>query len=166
MLEAYIHGNATRIEFKGDQVEINGAGHSLDVLTVEAGKYLHLIHNNSSYLFEVLSFDKETKSFNLGFEGKSYEVKIRDRFDQLLHSLGLDQVVKSGVNEVKAPMPGLVLSVRVQEGQEVSKGEPLLILEAMKMENIIKSPANGTVRQILIGEKQTVEKNQSLILFQ
>jgi biotin carboxyl carrier protein len=79
--------------------------------------------------------------------------------------MGLDAVSKPKVNDVKAPMPGLVLSIKVQEGMEVKKGDPILILEAMKMENIIKSPVDGIVKSIAVKEKQAVDKNQTLINF-
>ncbi|MNR65826.1 2-oxoglutarate carboxylase large subunit [compost metagenome] len=69
------------------------------------------------------------------------------------------------MKEIKAPMPGLVLNVMVQEGQEVGKGDNLLVLEAMKMENIIKSPDSGIVKKILITKGDKVEKNEVLIQF-
>ena len=72
---------------------------------------------------------------------------------------------KPKINEVKAPMPGLVLSIKVSENQEVKKGDAILILEAMKMENVIKSPIDGVIKQIVVSEKQAVDKNQALILF-
>ena len=62
-------------------------------------------------------------------------------------------------------MPGLILEIKVQPGQEVKKGDPIMILEAMKMENILKSPGDGVVREIKVAVKQNVEKNQVLILF-
>ncbi|MNF13023.1 Glutaconyl-CoA decarboxylase subunit gamma [compost metagenome] len=67
--------------------------------------------------------------------------------------------------EIKAPMPGLVLNVIVESGQEVNKGDNLLILEAMKMENIIKSPSSGIVKKILVTKGDKVEKNEILIQF-
>ncbi len=84
----------------------------------------------------------------------------------MLKHLGLDQANKVKVNEVKAPMPGLVLSLKVTEQQAVKKGDAILILEAMKMENVIKSPIDGVIKQIVVSEKQAVDKNQTLVLFQ
>lgn len=165
MLEANVHGTTRKVEFEGDKVLIDGSEKVLDILTIQDGKFLHLMYNNHSYLFEILSFDKDTKTFKIGFDGRSYEIGVKDRFDQLLHSMGLDKVSKPKVNEVKAPMPGLVLSIKVQENQEIKKGDPILILEAMKMENIIKSPVDGVIKQILVSEKQPVDKNQALIQF-
>ena len=67
------------------------------------------------------------------------------------------------VTDVKAPMPGLVLGVSVEIGQEVQKGDGLLILEAMKMENVIKSVGEGIVKAIHIEQGKAVEKGQLLI---
>ena len=67
------------------------------------------------------------------------------------------------MDNVKAPMPGLVLDILVEAGQSVNKGDNLLILEAMKMENIIKASGNGVVKNININKKDAVEKNQLLI---
>jgi biotin carboxyl carrier protein len=66
-------------------------------------------------------------------------------------------------NVVKAPMPGLVLRVQVKVGDAVKKGDALLVLEAMKMENVIKAEGEGIVKAIKVNEKQAVEKNTLLI---
>ncbi|MBY0435500.1 MAG: acetyl-CoA carboxylase biotin carboxyl carrier protein subunit, partial [Cyclobacteriaceae bacterium] len=69
------------------------------------------------------------------------------------------------VNAVKAPMPGLIIDLRVNAGDTVKTGDPLLVLEAMKMENIIKAPGDGTVKQVKIKKGDSVEKGQLLIEF-
>jgi biotin carboxyl carrier protein len=83
----------------------------------------------------------------------------------LLHSLGLDSLASKKVNDIKAPMPGMVLNILVTEGQEVKKGDGLIVLEAMKMENILKSPTDGVIKKIAITKGVAVEKNQLLIQF-
>ena len=93
-------------------------------------------------------------------------VAIEDRFDALLHQLGMDNMNNQKVNEVKAPMPGLVLNIMIKPGDSVSKGDGLLVLEAMKMENIIKSPTDGVVKSIEVEQSIAVEKNQVLIKFE
>jgi biotin carboxyl carrier protein len=70
------------------------------------------------------------------------------------------------VSDLKAPMPGLVLQILVEPGQEIKKGDKILILEAMKMENAIKAPADAIVAQIHINPGTAVDKNQLLITFQ
>ncbi|MCC6818785.1 MAG: biotin/lipoyl-binding protein [Bacteroidia bacterium] len=165
MLEAIVNGKTVKVDFQGKEVTVNDKTSLLDILSVQDGKFFHMIYNQHSYMFELIGFDKESKTYRIGFDGRVYEIGVKDRFDQLLKSMGLDQVSKPKVNEVKAPMPGLVLSIKVTENQEVKKGDPILILEAMKMENIIKSPIDGIVKQILVSDKQAVDKNQALITF-
>jgi biotin carboxyl carrier protein len=77
----------------------------------------------------------------------------------------MDKLHSAKVNELKAPMPGLVLDIVVSEGQEVKKGDALVVLEAMKMENILKSPADVVVKKISVKKGTAVEKNQVLVLF-
>ena len=79
--------------------------------------------------------------------------------------MGLDNLAVKKVNDVKAPMPGMVLNILVKEGDEVKKGDALIILEAMKMENILKSPSDGHIKKIAINKGVAVEKNQILIQF-
>ena len=83
----------------------------------------------------------------------------------MLHSLGMDNLASKKVADLKAPMPGLVLEIAVKVGQEVAKGDTLLILEAMKMENVIKSPTDGVIKSIAVNKADTVEKNQLILNF-
>jgi biotin carboxyl carrier protein len=69
------------------------------------------------------------------------------------------------VSDIKAPMPGLIVAIKVEEGQTVAKGDPIMILEAMKMENILKSPGDGVVKAIKVKLRDNVEKGQVLIQF-
>ncbi len=68
-----------------------------------------------------------------------------------------------GHGEVRAPMPGLVLRIEVQLGDAVKIGQPLLIMEAMKMENEIRAPIDGVVKEIVVAPHQAVEKEDLLI---
>ncbi len=77
----------------------------------------------------------------------------------------MDNLNANKINEIKAPMPGLVLDIRVAEGDAVKKGDTILVLEAMKMENSIKSPTDGLVKKISVKKGLAVEKNQVLINF-
>jgi biotin carboxyl carrier protein len=77
----------------------------------------------------------------------------------------MDRLATQAMNEIKAPMPGLILKVLVGAGDTVAKGDNLLVVEAMKMENIIKAPGDGVVSAILTQAGDKVEKNQVLIKF-
>ena len=137
---------------------------NLDLIKVKEGSY-HIILNHQSYSVEVLKFDAQEKLLSLKVNGNKYNVQVKDKYDELLHSLGLDTLAVKKVNDIKAPMPGLVLKIMVEEGAEVKKGDPLIVLEAMKMENILKSPHDGVVKKIAVKKGVAVEKNQVLINF-
>jgi biotin carboxyl carrier protein len=79
--------------------------------------------------------------------------------------MGIDQNSTGKINDIKAPMPGMVLQVMVENGQAIKKGDAIVVLEAMKMENILKSPSDGTIKNILVVKGDKVEKNQVLISF-
>jgi biotin carboxyl carrier protein len=143
---------------------IDGKAFSWDVIEVKDGSF-HVIKNNKSYSVEVIKADEKEKSFLVSVNGNKYQLNVKDKFDELLKSLGMDNLNASKVNELKAPMPGLVLDIRVSEGDEVKKGDPILVLEAMKMENIIKSPTDGIIKKINVKKGVAVEKNQVLINF-
>jgi biotin carboxyl carrier protein len=125
----------------------------------------HVLYQNKSYNIEVVSFDKAEKTATIKVNGRIYSLQIKDQFDKLLKQLGMDNLATNKILQVKAPMPGLVLTILAAEGDEVKKGDNLLVLEAMKMENMIKSPTDGTIKKIAIAQGDKVEKNELLILF-
>lgn len=125
----------------------------------------HFIHNNNSYNVEVIKINHDDKAMVVKINSVRYTLSLKDKFDELLKNLGLDNLTAKKVSDVKAPMPGMVLSILVKEGDEVKKGDTLLILEAMKMENSLKATADGLVKKIVAVKGTAVEKNQVLIQF-
>ncbi|SMC73803.1 acetyl-CoA carboxylase biotin carboxyl carrier protein subunit [Pedobacter africanus] len=152
------------VTLERDLLTIEGAAVQLDS-SVLSEKHVSVIYQNRSYNIELVSEDKSEKTSLIKVNGNLYHVAIQDQYDLLLQQLGFDNSKTSKMKEIKAPMPGLVLNVVVEEGQEVNKGDNLLVLEAMKMENIIKSPAGGTVKKVLVSKGDKVEKNEILIQF-
>jgi biotin carboxyl carrier protein len=143
---------------------MDGKPFAWDVIEVKNGSF-HIIKDFKSYNLEVIKADPAEKSFLVSVNGNKYQLDVKDKFDDLLKSLGFDNLNAKKVNEIKAPMPGLVIDVRVSAGDVVKKGDPIIVLEAMKMENIIKSPTDGTVSKINVKKGVAVEKNQVLINF-
>ncbi|HFB99542.1 MAG TPA: biotin/lipoyl-binding protein [Phaeodactylibacter sp.] len=129
----------------------------------EQDGHFHILKNNKAYRAEVVATDFANKTFTIKINGTPHKIKIEDHYDQLVKQLGLSVASTQKVGDVKAPMPGLVLDVSVEVGQEVKKGDGLLILEAMKMENVIKSIGEGIVKSIHIEQGKAVEKGQLLI---
>ncbi len=143
---------------------IDGRDYELDV--VSAGKGLHILWNDKSYSAEVVAIDTENKVVTLKVNQNDYEIRLKDRFDDLLKSLGMEGAGVKKVKDIKAPMPGMVLNILVEEGTAVEKDQALVILEAMKMENVIKSPVAGVVKKVSVVKGNAVEKNAVLLEFQ
>ncbi|MBR9922999.1 MAG: acetyl-CoA carboxylase biotin carboxyl carrier protein subunit [Bacteroidetes bacterium] len=125
----------------------------------------HLLMDKKAYRLEVLNIKNQGKEYHLKVDGHLVVAKVNDPIDQLVSKMGLSNFAHANVSEIKAPMPGLVLSVDVKAGQEVSEGQALLILEAMKMENVIKSPVDAVISDVSIKPGDAVEKGQILITF-
>ncbi len=124
---------------------------------------LHVLKGSRSYEIKILGTNFSEKKLSIQVNGNTYQAEISDPYDQLVNRMGLLLDNFHKVDEVKAPMPGLVLQILVAPGEEVKKGDALLVLEAMKMENIIKSPGDGTVGEIAVQKGQAVEKGQVLL---
>lgn len=152
------------VETANKQVKINNELVELDVIKLNENSS-HVLYQNKSYLIEVVELIKEEKIAVVKINGNIYKLRVEDQYDQLLKQLGMDNLAASKILQVKAPMPGLVLNVMVAEGDEVKKGDSLLVLEAMKMENMIKSPTDGVIKKVAIKQGDKVEKNELLITF-
>lgn len=159
------HTFDVELDSTGSTGKVNGEEVALDIANL-SGNSWHLIKDDQSYNVQVVKAEMESKTFTIWVNGKEYEVKAKDDFDLLLDKMGLADLATTKVNDVKAPMPGLVLKIMVKPGQEVAKDDPILILEAMKMENVLKSPTDGVVKEIGVEKGDAVEKNTVLIAFE
>lgn len=148
-----------------DTFILNGEEIKLDLLKVKEGSF-HVIQNYRSFNVEVLNVKHDEKIFELKVNGNIYAVQLKDHYDELLHQLGMDTMSSHQVNDLKAPMPGLVIAVNVSEGQTVKKGDILITLEAMKMENTLKAGADAVIKKIVVKKGSAVEKNEILIYMQ
>lgn len=168
MIKATLNNQVFDIVFDDNEYQhgsINQKSFSIDRVKSSANSW-HILKEDKSYNIEILKVDKVAKQVDLKLNGKFSSVKLSDQFDALLKSLGMDNLAAKKVLELKAPMPGLVLNIIVKEGDTIAKGDSLLVLEAMKMENIIKSPTEGVIKKIHAIKGNAVEKNQLLISFQ
>lgn len=135
---------------------------ALDAYSPTPGQY-HLLRDGKSYHVEVLDLDLARKTITLTVNGRPQTLKINDETDQLVQALGLTVVTAAKSKNAVAPMPGLVLDIMVAVGDTVTDGTSLLILEAMKMENVLKSEGDGVVKSIAVTKGDAVEKKQLLI---
>ncbi|UII22929.1 acetyl-CoA carboxylase biotin carboxyl carrier protein subunit [Fulvivirga ligni] len=164
MYKAIIGEKDYSVAHKDDQILLNDELFSWDFTKISDHAY-HIIKDDVSYRLEVVKVDYSTKTVALKINGDKYEIAVKDKLDLLLEKLGMDMSTANLMNDIKAPMPGLILQVNVSEGDEVKEGDALMILEAMKMENVLKAPGDGTVKVVNVAQGDSVEKNQVLIQF-
>lgn len=117
----------------------------------------------SSIIIEVLKLNLEEKTMTIRSNHRSYTLVFKDELDLVLDKMGIKRSADVVNKHVKAPMPGKVLELLAKEGDQLLKGDSLLILEAMKMENLLKAEANCTVKKIHVNKLENVEKNQVLV---
>ncbi|MFZ6012603.1 MAG: acetyl-CoA carboxylase biotin carboxyl carrier protein subunit [Bacteroidota bacterium] len=164
MYKAIVNQRAFEIAPVAEGFTIDGQVVNWDKVKIADG-YFHILFENQSYRAEIVKADEATKTFSIKVNGRIYPVELKDKFDLLLEKMGMNSGSAGKVNNVKAPMPGLIIALKVKDGDEVKTGDALLILEAMKMENIIKSPGEGKVKLVKVKKGDSVEKNQVLIEF-
>ena len=163
MLQIAVNGGAPyTVEKTNDGCYINGKEAIIDIAPLPAGRISVLI-NGKSYTAIVERIDKKSKEVVLSVNGTTYTTAIAEPIDTLLNQMGLNTKAGKKADPVKAPMPGMIHKILVSVGQQVNKGDGLIILEAMKMENILKATAAGTIKAIAVAEKTAVEKGTILV---
>ena len=134
---------------------------------IELGKTsFHVLKDNKSYTVEIVNHNIAEKSFQIKVNNTLYNLSVKDKYDELLHQLGLDKAMVSKVANIKAPMPGLVLNILVEDGQEIKKGDALIVLEAMKMENEMRASRDVKIKEILVKQGDSVETGAVMIKFE
>jgi biotin carboxyl carrier protein len=129
------------------------------------GHFYHLEKDGKIYNVQILPGDDDKKP-KIRVNGLSYDSELIDKYDELVKKLGMENLTKVEIKELKSPMPGLVIKLDVKAGDVIAKGDPIMILEAMKMENIIKSRGEGKIAEVLVKQGQAVEKNELLVRFE
>lgn len=164
MLQIKINDNSEfSIEEENSVFTLNGEKKNVDILKISDNHY-SIIKDNKSFEVEVAA--QEGKNFKLLINGNEYESTVKDGLDLLLDKMGISAANNAIENELKSPMPGLVLDIKVKVGQTVAEGEGIIVLEAMKMENVLKAPADVVIKSILVEKGKNVEKNAVLVEFE
>jgi biotin carboxyl carrier protein len=164
MYRASVNNQIFEIIATDSDLILNGKIMPWNLVQTSEGHF-HILIKNKSYRAEVVKADRNTKSFIIKINGRQYPVELKDKFDLLLEKMGMNNGAGGKINNIKAPMPGLIIDLRVKDGDKVMPGDSLLILEAMKMENLIKATAETMVKSVKVKKGDSVEKNQILIEF-
>jgi len=151
-VKTYINGN--------EVAQIDG----LEILEWDNGRVV-VRSGNKTQEVQVSTSESAPKQIDIFLNGRNYSVRIKDRTDMLLEEMGMDAIEETGAADLNAPMPGLVLKVLVSTGEEIEKGTPLLVLEAMKMENMIRARSDVVINEVLVKSGDTVEKGELMITY-
>jgi len=133
-----------------------------DIINISENNF-HILFQHQSHQGQVLKKNILKKTYQVKINSNLYEVKISNTLDLLIKELGLSLGKAQLDNEIKAPMPGLILEINVKEGQKVKEGEAVLVLEAMKMENTITASNDATIKTLKVKKGQSVAKNELLV---
>ncbi len=120
-----------------------------------------LIHNQASNLLHIV---QENDLYHIHIDGEYFAIRVEDEHMRALRELVAHSAVTQGEHTIHAPIPGLISRILVAEGQKIDAGDPLIILEAMKMENEIRSENEGYIKNVLVAEGKPVEKDQPLLI--
>ncbi len=163
------NGNQTEeISLSPDVFCINGKEFKYEKKFVN-DNILILRLDNKNYIVKADKVhDEEIKNteFEISVQSKTFTLECKSELDVLVEKLSKSHTGVKIKNELTSPMPGSIVKINVREGQKVKKGDVLLVLEAMKMENELKAAGDVIVKQILVEEKMSVDKNQVLVKFE
>jgi len=145
-----------------DEKHVSFEGKALDVDFESVGNHpvYSLIVDGRSYEAYVYPTEDEWEVLRLG---RRYTVRVEDERERRLRAAAGSAVSEAGEFHLKSPMPGMVVSIPVEEGQEIGKGDVMLILESMKMQNELKAPRAGTISRVLVKPGDSVEQRQTLL---
>jgi biotin carboxyl carrier protein len=156
-----IEGQEFEIEVIDERhIRVRDRVFEVDFESVSGQPVFSLILDGRSYESFVYPGDED---WQVLLRGRQYQVKVEDEREKRLRAAAGSGVAETGEYRLKAPMPGLVISVPVSEGQAVEKGQVLVILESMKMQNELKSPRAGTVGRVRVKAGESVEQKQTLL---
>ncbi len=160
---ARVGQNEYVVEIVGDQVLVNGQVVEVDLRQSGAPELYSLLFNGRSY--EML-IEADRFSYGVTLRGERFEVQVEDERTRRLNEGRKMTALPEGELAVTAPIPGLVVKVLVAPGDVIQEEQPLVILEAMKMENEIRALRGGVVKKVEVGAGQRVEQNGILLVLE
>jgi len=159
--QATVNERTFEIEINEDgQILVDNEPRSIDFCELREGELYSLLVDHLSYEAVV---EERDDLYHVLMAGDLYEVKVTDERSRRLASAFMALGDISGEVAIRAPMPGLIVRVPVEEGQAVAKGDTVVILESMKMENELKAPRDGTIHRVSIKAGESVEQNKLLV---
>ena len=150
-------------EFDDSKFHLNGSPYQINYFY--HNDLFHIIFNNKTYVVKLISSNKDSNNYYVSINNKIFNIEISDAKNKYSKIIGLKLSDDNKKLDVTSPMPGLVIDVLVNVNETVEKNQSLIILEAMKMENVIKSPVQAKIKSIMVKKGDNVNKNEVLISF-
>jgi biotin carboxyl carrier protein len=141
-------------------VSVDGKVYEIDFESVSGQPVYSLIVDGRSHESYIYQGDD---NWQVLMRGRLYPVQVEDEREKRLRAAAGGGVAETGEFHLRAPMPGLVVAIPVTEGQSVKRGQVILILESMKMQNELKAPRDGTIGRIRVRPGESVEQKQTLL---
>jgi biotin carboxyl carrier protein len=129
-------------------------------------KYFTLTYGKETFHGEVMEERIEANYLKIKINHRVFEVSRKGELDELIAALGMDKPKIKKLKELAAPMPGRIVNIEVNIGDQLEPGDAILSLEAMKMENVLKAEGVGTVKAICVNKEDVVDKGSILIEFE
>jgi len=157
------------------EITIDGSSYKIDWRQIaplaadakgQGGRYSLLIAGQSYEIFArriIQPGDENGQLFEVLFEEQRFEVRVEDEREKVLAG-SVKSTLDSGDAKIRAPMPGLVIGVPLEVGASVTRGQTVIVLEAMKMENDLASPRAGAIKEIKVSQGQTVNQGDILVI--
>jgi len=117
-------------------------------------------------VYHITSTKLDNNKFSFLIDGHYFESFVRTKLEEESATILNTNFRNNGKGKINSPMPGLIIKVNKKVGESVDEGEPVILLEAMKMENEIKSPTSGIISEIFVKTGQSVDKNENLIIIE
>ncbi len=121
--------------------------------------------NNENYFLSV-SENEESNLLDINIESKIYKVSCRSELEMMIDKMSGNKTGSKIRKEIHSPMPGIIKSINVKEGERINKGDVIMVLEAMKMENEIKASRECVIKKLNVDVMSSVEKNELLIILE
>jgi pyruvate carboxylase subunit B len=158
-----LDGQTIEVDVDGDRVTVDGQSHSATLGLIRGTPLRQLLIDGRPLTLSVEAIGRGR--WALTPKGERWEMEVLDERTRHIRSLAGGGDQRRVVGALKAPMPGLVVRIQVAPGQEVDAGTPLVVLEAMKMENELKAPGPVVIKAVRVAEGEAVEKGQVLVEF-
>ncbi|MFQ5678617.1 MAG: biotin/lipoyl-containing protein [Gemmatimonadota bacterium] len=158
-----LNGREREVELTEEGVRVDGQALHAELARIAGGPELHLKLGSRGFS---LSAVRTEDGWDVEVYGRRIRTSVEDERARAIRELAGLALAEAGPRELRAPMPGLVLKVFVEPGHRVEAGDPLVVVEAMKMENELRAEAGGTVASVPVEEGGTVSQNDLLVTFE